>query len=243
MSPAGDESVRDIGRLGRYSRVMDDERPLGPPPPLARPEVAPKHRGVRPVFWLALALALTIAVLIATRLRSRDPISTPLAGDWFSQHRAHCNAVEAVTYLQTNDPGPGFEGRKFRAGCLALAGKIQAARTVILEAPGKERYHLTNYVFSVGHPVADQGDDESAGPIMELVIEFQPDQYMALYHAGMAQAIAGNDERARKHLTRFLEIYTQPDGWTSNAKRALQSLERPRAKRTVEPGHEGNVIY
>jgi hypothetical protein len=209
------------------------------PTELAHPEVVRTRPGVRPIAWLLIALAMSIAALIATRLWSDAPNHT----NWFETHRARCNSVEAVTLLNTNDPGLGREGRAYRAGCLALAGKIALARAAIREAPKREQRFITNFVFRVGHPVADRGDDESAGPIMELVLEFQPDQYMALYHAGMAQAIAGHDERARAHLSRFLEIYRRSDGYTANAKRALQSLERPLELRKVERGDEGSTVY
>lgn len=211
-------------------------------PPLVRPSVVPKHRGVRPLFWIALALSLTIAVLVATRMK-RAPVHNPAADDWFSKHKGHCNSVEAMTYLRNNDPGTDSKGVAYRAGCLALAGKIDAAREAIEALRAGDRDFAVGFVFQVGHPVADAGDDESAGPIMELVLEFQPDQYMALYHAGMAQAIGGNDDRARKHLTRFLEVYRVNDGWTRNARAALESLQRPRIERTVKPGGEGNIIY
>jgi hypothetical protein len=78
---------------------------------------------------------------------------------------------------------------------------------------------------------------------MELVLEFQPDQFMARYHAGMAAAIAGEDARARLHLLRFLELYHSPDGWNENARRALAALDRPRAQRGVSHGSDGSVIF
>ena len=55
--------------------------------------------------------------------------------------------------------------------------------------------------------MADAGDDESAGPIMRLVVEYQPENYMALYHAGMSEYILGHTDLARTHLQRFLAIY------------------------------------
>ena len=55
-------------------------------------------------------------------------------------------------------------------------------------------------MFEIGHPVADAGDDKSAGPIMELVVEFCPNHYMALYHAGASEFALGQGELARQHL-------------------------------------------
>jgi hypothetical protein len=212
---------------------------------LEKPEVSARHRGVRPVFLLSLALALSLAVLVATRaqLASRMPATATERGDWFLVNKGHCNPVEVTTFLATHDPGPGAEGAAQRAACLAIAGKVDAARAVIVAQGRSERDIAVNYVFLAAHPVADAGDDASAGPIMELVVEFQPDQYMALYHAGMAAAIAGEDDRARRHLIRFLEVYRSPDGWNQNATRALAALVRPKAQRTVGHGGEGSIIY
>jgi hypothetical protein len=66
---------------------------------------------------------------------------------------------------------------------------------------------------------------------------------MALYHAGMAAAIAGDDARARLHLTRFLALYHPLDGYNQSARRALRALDRPRAARAVNRGSEGSIVY
>ena len=215
---------------------------------LEKPEVMARHRGVRPVFLLLLALSLSLVVLAVTRCRrtERDAARVTLGDspeDWFSIHRAHCNAVEAITLLALHDPGHGLRAAGQRAACLAIAGKIDAARRVIAGLPRRDQNAVVNQVFLVAHPVADAGDDVSAGPVMELVLEFQPDQYMALYHAGMAGAIAGDDDRARQHLTRFLTVYRSRDGWTQSAQRALRSLDRPATQRMVQRGGEGSIVY
>jgi hypothetical protein len=215
------------------------------PKRLARPEVTPRHRGVRPVFLLTLALTLALAVLVTTRMRraAEVPAHGGQQADWFSTHKALCNAVEVNTLLATNGPPSSLQGTAQRAGCLAIAGKVDAARQAILGLAPPDRNAAVDYVFLVAHPVADAGDDESAGPIMELVVAFQPDQFMALYHAGMAKAITGDDDKARLYLTRFLAIYQSPDGWNQNARKALDALDRPRAERTVKQGSEGSIVY
>jgi hypothetical protein len=217
---------------------------------LDRPEVTARHRGVRPVFLLTLALSLSLAVLAATRSRPAEPERGRPAiaygsrpHDWLAANRAHCNAVEVTTFLATHNPGSDVRGAGQRAACLALAGKIDAARRVIAALAPGDRDPVVNQVFFVGHPVADAGDDASARPIMELVIEFQPDQFMALYHAGMAAAVAGDDDLARGHLIRFLAIYRARDGWSQNANAALAALDRPRPQRVVKQGGEGSLVY
>ncbi len=79
-------------------------------------------------------------------------------------------------------------------------------------------------VFEVGHPAADAGDDVGAGPLMELVVEFWPNHYMALCHAGDASFEVGDAPRARDYLERFLQEYKIEDGWWSNAHAILSEI-------------------
>lgn len=218
---------------------------------LERPEVLARHRGVRPVFLLTLALVLSVMVLVATRRAGDEASELPVVSayvtqpslDWSSASLAHCNPVEVSSWLASHEVGGGVNGAAWRAACFAVAGKIDATRQVILGLAPGDRDIAVNRVFLAGHPVADAGDDASAGPIMELVVEFQPDQYMALYHAGMAAAIAGRDDQARRHLNRFLALYHPQDGYNLSARKALGALARPHAERTVVQGSEGSVIY
>jgi hypothetical protein len=56
-------------------------------------------------------------------------------------------------------------------------------------------------------------------------VEYQPENYMALYHAGMSEYILGHLDIARTQLERFLEIYQPNDGWRSNARTVLDRIE------------------
>ena len=85
-----------------------------------------------------------------------------------------------------------MQGAGYGAACYALAGRIDHARSLITALPAGERGQASAIVFDIGHPVADAGDDRSAGPIMELVLEFWPENYMALYHAGMSEYVLAN---------------------------------------------------
>jgi hypothetical protein len=93
-------------------------------------------------------------------------------------------------------------------------------------------------VFDVAHPVADAGDDRSAGPIMEMVVDYWPNHYMALYHAGMAEYMLGQRDLARHSLQEFLKYYHEADGFTSNARTVLSRMseaEAPPIRRLPEP--------
>jgi hypothetical protein len=150
------------------------------------------------------------------------------AAGWFARMKPFCNAVEVEVRQQYTPAPPGAEGAGYSAACYALAGKIDRARRVIDQLDTRERPAAAGIVFAVGHPVADAGDDQSAGPIMRLVVEYQPDNYMALYHAGISEYILGHADLARTHLERFLEIYRAEDGWRANARTVLQRLSRGR---------------
>lgn len=147
------------------------------------------------------------------------------AGQWFAQMKPFCNAVEVEVRQQYAPPPPGREGAGYAAACFALAGKIERARATIDELPGGDRSYAAGIVFNVGHPVADAGDDESAGPIMRLVVEYQPQNFMALYHAGMSEYMLGHHDLARTHLERFLDLYSPNDGWRRNAVEVLGRIK------------------
>lgn len=185
-------------------------------------------------YYAALVLLVASGFSLAAHRRPR-PVEGPVpvatapsptgAEGWFQSVKPYCNAVEAEVVLR-NSPAPeGLEGQAFTAACLALSGRIEAARAILLGIPEADRYRAAGIVFDVAHPVADAGDDRSAGPIMSLVVEFWPNHYMALYHAGMADYALGDLDLARKYLNAFLENYSQNDGWRSNALTVLERLK------------------
>ena len=144
---------------------------------------------------------------------------------WWRRVRPYCNAVE-VRVLQRQTPPPSTTaGAGYMAACFALAGQIDEARRIIDRLEPNERYRAAGIVFDVGHPVADAGDDRSAAPIMELVIDYWPNHYMALYHAGMAEYMLGQRDLAKKNLTEFLQLYHENDGWRANGLTVLARLD------------------
>lgn len=144
---------------------------------------------------------------------------------WFSGAKPSCNPVE-VAQLMARRPAPdGWDGRGFAAGCWALAGRIEEARSALAQVPAQDRWRAAGIVFDIAHPVADGGDDIATAPIMNLVLESWPNHYQALYHAGMSDSALGHAELARKHLTEFLRLYKEEDGFTRNARAALARLD------------------
>jgi hypothetical protein len=152
------------------------------------------------------------------------PAADGSAAAWFSRIRPRCNAVEVEVSLRSAVAPQGNEGAGYAAGCYALAGKIERAQAIIEGLPDGWRARAAGIVFDIVHPVADAGDDQSAGPMMRLVLRYWPDNFQALYHAGMAEYGVGDLAQARVHLERFLELYQADDGWTRNAR---EVLDRP----------------
>jgi hypothetical protein len=165
-------------------------------------------------------------LVVTPNVQSPAP-APPAAGPagWFQAMKPYCNTVEAELALKNNPAPGGNEGVAYAAACLALAGRIDGAREAIAGLPVSERARAAGVVFDVAHPIADAGDDRSAGPIMGLVVEFWPDHYMALYHAGMASYGLGYSLLAKQYLQQFLELYDQDDGWRSNAEQVLRRIK------------------
>jgi hypothetical protein len=144
--------------------------------------------------------------------------------DWFAETKPFCNSLEAATRIRNRPPPPTNEGRGYAAACMALAGKLPEARRFIDLLDERGRVEAASIVFNIGHPIADDGDDASAGPLMRLVLDYWPTNYQAMYHAGMAEYALGDLELARSHLRTFLQIYSHEDGFRRSAKQALVSM-------------------
>jgi tetratricopeptide (TPR) repeat protein len=164
-----------------------------------------------------------------------EPTAAPLgsfggegadARAWFRSVRQHCNPVEVETQLRRQPAPPTAEGGMHEAACYALAGRTDRARQVIEALEPELRYQAAGVVFEAGHPAADAGDDVAAGPLMELVVEYWPNHYMALYHAGAARFESGSYAAAARYLERFLVEYAVEDGWRSSAISMLERMER-----------------
>ncbi len=145
---------------------------------------------------------------------------------WFADIKSRCNSVEVITTMRNLPYPQTTKGIGYAASCYALAGRIDLADRVILELPDNQQVYAAEVVFNIGHPVADAGDDRSAGPIMDLVLRYWPQNYMALYHAGMSAYVLDEYPKAQTHLERFLRIYRRQDSWAKKAQSALDRMEQ-----------------
>lgn len=182
-----------------------------------RPQVAKAKPRLRLGFVVALLLAMAAGV--STLLYERICHDVPTTAAAPTVAAAGCTALTVATTIRN----PGMtEGQ--RVVCLAIAGRIDDARARLGAMTEAQRFETIDAVFTVAHPIADAGDDRSAGPIMELVVEFWPNNYMAVFHAGMAEYALGDDARARTQLERFLAMYANHDVWRQRAERALAGI-------------------
>ena len=186
--------------------------------PMFRPQVAKARPRLRLGFVVALLLAMAAGV--ATLLYQRIPHDVPPAsGPALGGLSERCTALTVATTIKTVDMTDVQ-----RVVCLSIAGRIDDARAHLTRMSGAERQQAINAVFTIAHPIADAGDDRSAGPIMELVVEFWPENYMAVFHAGMAAYALGDDARAKAQLDRFLGMYQSNDVWRQRAQAALAGI-------------------
>ena len=161
------------------------------------------------LYWIGIFYILICILFTAKQVFPFPFVKTPssnapviIAGgsEWFKTIRPYCNPVEVEAYLVKIPPPDNAEGAGYAAACLALANKIDRARVVILDLPEKERLKASQFLFEIGHPIADSGDNQSSAPIMRLILEFDPDNIEALYHAGTSEYALGDASKAKKHL-------------------------------------------
>lgn len=177
------------------------------------------------LVWLGIGVHPGAATPAPAAPQPTHGASTLTGPEWFQRMKPYCNPVEVDTRMRYEPPPANGEGSAYGAGCYALAGKIEQARAMITALDAAQRRAAADVVFELAHPVADAGDDKSAGPIMELVVEFSTENYMALYHAGASEYALGQPALSRKHLTHFLELYHQRDGWTANAESMIAKID------------------
>lgn len=168
---------------------------------------------------VALRTSATVTRSVAhTEAASSLPDSA--AARWFAAAKPTCNALEVETRMTSAPPPEGAEGSGYAAACWAMAGKLPKASNLLQLVAPAERRAAVAIVFHIGHAVADGGDEKSAGPLLKLVLEFDPENALALYHVAMSSPI---EERVPL-LRRFLALYSHDDETRRNAQRTLDYL-------------------
>ena len=127
----------------------------------------------------------------------------------------------------TNTCARGDAGRRLWSSVLCAGRSHRPGPITNHRPPPGERGQASAIVFDIGHPVADAGDDRSAGPIMELVLEFLAREL----HSTLPRRDVGGrarPTRSRRGLTCAVSSNSIPsnDGWRSNAIEVLGRLDK-----------------
>ena len=71
---------------------------------------------------------------------------------------------------------------------------------------------------------------------MELVVQYQPNNYMALYHAGMSNYVLGHLPKAISQLERFRKLYKRGDFFGKQADKAIERMRAGEGPDAPNPG-------
>ena len=191
----------------------------------------------RPLYTLGWSYVALCGLLLAMRACAPPPLrlfqapEPPISrrrfkvkGKWFA-HQAILQRRRSRGSSATLPAPATVDGAGYSAACYALAGKIDQARKVIDGLPADQRSAAAGMSSRSDTRWPTRGTISRPGPIMRLVIDYQPDNYMALYHAGMSEYILGQTDFARTHLKQFMALYPSEDGWRGNARDVLNRLE------------------
>ena len=108
-------------------------------------------------------------------------------------------------------------------------GRSTRARTVIDALAAGDRAQAAEHRFKIGHPVADAGDDQSAGPDHAARGELPARQLHGALPRRDVRVHPGPDGFRAHPPEQFIDLYRAEDGWRSNALDVLRRLERPNA--------------
>lgn len=183
----------------------------------------------------ALYVVFTIgAIIVARRSSASDALGDPGrsvggrsltgAAKWFDLMRPGCVAADVDRRVKASPAPGGEEGVVFSAACYAVAGKTERAHELIDGLPEASRAHAVEALLNVVPPPHDGPEEEGTAPLMELLLDYQPDNARALYHAAIAEAAAGEKQAAITHLTKLVQVHTDADDLNARAKIALSRL-------------------
>lgn len=191
-----------------------------------------KVKQILPIILLVLILGPAARRLLKSRepapevpeARAPEPRIEPPAAtpqEWFERIRSRCTPADVRLATDLTPPPPGVEGVGYKAACFALARKITDARALLLSLSEDNRIEGATQVYDVAQDFGVKGRHDVAGPLMELVLEFWPNHYLALYEAGRARYVSGDFSGARSFLERFLEVHEGHDDLEVEARRML----------------------
>ncbi|MGD8320411.1 MAG: tetratricopeptide repeat protein [Gemmatimonadota bacterium] len=163
-------------------------------------------------------------VVVTERVEPTPPRPPATPEAWFARMKSHCTPVNARLAVDLYRPPSGPEGTGYKAACFALAQNVASARAFILGLPEDQRPVAAGALYRAAATVGGDGHTAAAGPLMELVLEFWPNHFGALFEAGVTRYAAGDYTTARAYFERFLEVYPEEDARADSARRMMGSV-------------------
>jgi hypothetical protein len=168
--------------------------------------------------------AAEVAVRTVERPAHQPEVIPATPSGWFEAIRAECTPAKVQLAVDLRRPPDGTVSTGYEAACFAIAADLAKARALILGLPEGDRLEAASVVFNVAQAMVERGQEMPAGPLMELVLEFWPNHYVALFEAGVTRYAEGDYTHARIYLQRFLDVYVQDDQRTQRAMRMIDEM-------------------
>lgn len=178
-----------------------------------------------------------IAGLTYWRMR---PETTPEGADgpalsveraWLQRARRGCREGQVRDFLEAHPPPKGHPPAQQRAGfaaaCHAFAGDMDGVRRQLDGVAEHDRLGTLRLFFHITHSVADEGPEQelAMGDAMELVAKRWPENYQAVFHAGMAAYAREDFAHARERLAQFLKMYERSGIYRRRATETLAAID------------------
>ena len=227
--------------------------PAPAPPKPAPPRPAPAAPRNTRVATIVLALVLVAAAILAVGfVRHRQDDKGTESGEalladmppelrdtkgaaWFVEVHGRCSALELRQLLADTPPPKTRDGTAFAIACAAAAGDLDLAHQKLMAVSSDQRAYAAGAMFELAHEMADRrNNDPNVAKIMRLVIEVWPNNYQALYAAGVVEfQQAADPKQTRQHLLDFLVTYDREDGFSATARAILDQLDHKDCKRKI----------
>lgn len=146
---------------------------------------------------------------------------SPEPRDWLATIKPSCNPDDVMLATDLHPPPATGDGPALEAACFAIAGDIAKARALVLAMEPGKRSEAAGVILDIALDSRDVATDASVGPVMDLVLEFWPNHYLALYYAGRSRYLSGDAGGAAPFLERFLLGYGSEDSLARQARRML----------------------
>ncbi|MHB8877030.1 MAG: serine/threonine-protein kinase, partial [Myxococcaceae bacterium] len=148
-------------------------------------------------------LGMAVLAAIAGTLGGVVYLAIPQEQPWLERYRKDCSPYRVDQLLEQFPPKSSTD----RVTCLLLAGKVAAARSLLVPMPRLQRWNVADAVFTVIDPNDTKATNEAAQPVMALLVELVPDHDRALFQLAIAE-YGHDNEAAIRHMEESMRVYS-----------------------------------